>query len=80
MGREREMPEVKQALATTRLLTLTGAGGSGKTRLALEAARDLAEAISDGHGWWSWLPSLRRNLCLRRWLRSWRCRNALERR
>jgi predicted ATPase/DNA-binding CsgD family transcriptional regulator len=48
VGREREMLEVRQALAMTRLLTLTGAGGSGKTRLALEAARDLIEAYPDG--------------------------------
>lgn len=48
MGREQEMAEVKRALAGTRLLTLTGTGGSGKTRLALEVARDLVEAYSDG--------------------------------
>ena len=48
MGRELEAFEVSQALATTRLLTLTGAGGSGKTRFALEVARDLIEAYPDG--------------------------------
>jgi DNA-binding SARP family transcriptional activator len=48
VGREREMVEVKRALAMTRLLTLTGTGGSGKTRLALEVARDLVGTYPDG--------------------------------
>jgi DNA-binding SARP family transcriptional activator len=48
VGRERETLEVKRALALTRLLTLTGAGGCGKTRLALEVARDLVGAYPDG--------------------------------
>lgn len=48
IGRERELAETKRLLAMTRLLTLTGAGGSGKTRLALEIARDLAGAYPDG--------------------------------
>ena len=48
VGRERETVEVKRTLAMTRLLTLTGAGGSGKTRLALEVARDLVSAYPDG--------------------------------
>jgi Bacterial transcriptional activator domain len=48
VGREREVVEVKRALAMTRLLTLTGAGGSGKTRLALEVVRDLVGAYPDG--------------------------------
>ena len=34
IGREQEIPEVKRLVTATRLLTLTGAGGSGKTRLA----------------------------------------------
>ena len=54
MGRERETEEVKSELATTRLLTLTGVGGSGKTRLAIEVARDLVAAYSDG----AWLVEL----------------------
>ncbi|MCU0508184.1 MAG: tetratricopeptide repeat protein [Anaerolineae bacterium] len=42
VGREREILRVSQLLAGVRLLTLTGAGGSGKTRLALEVGRQLA--------------------------------------
>ena len=42
------MVELKRAISMTRLLTLTGAGGSGKTRLALEVARDIAGAYPDG--------------------------------
>jgi predicted ATPase/DNA-binding SARP family transcriptional activator/DNA-binding CsgD family transcriptional regulator len=48
VGREREMVEVKRTLAMTGLLTLTGTGGCGKTRLALEIARDLVGAYPDG--------------------------------
>ncbi len=48
VGRESELIGLKRALAMTRLLTLTGAGGCGKTRLALEAAGDLVGAYPDG--------------------------------
>jgi predicted ATPase/DNA-binding SARP family transcriptional activator/DNA-binding CsgD family transcriptional regulator len=48
VGREPEMVEIKRAFAMTRLLTLTGAGGSGKTRLAMELARALAGTYHDG--------------------------------
>lgn len=48
IGRKREMAEVKRLLSTTRLLTLTGAGGTGKTRLALQVAADLIDEFPDG--------------------------------
>ncbi len=56
VGRKKELTELKQHLTTSRLLTLTGAGGSGKTRLAIQMATDLVWAGSprpytDGV-WW----------------------------
>jgi predicted ATPase/class 3 adenylate cyclase len=48
IGREREMAEVKRLLGENRLLTLTGAGGTGKSRLALQAAADLMDEYTDG--------------------------------
>ncbi len=47
VGREREMAEIKKLLSTFRLLTLTGSGGVGKTRLALHVAADLRDAQWD---------------------------------
>jgi predicted ATPase/class 3 adenylate cyclase/Tfp pilus assembly protein PilF len=48
VGREREMADVKRRLAAAPLLTLTGPGGCGKTRLALQVAADVLEAYRDG--------------------------------
>jgi predicted ATPase/DNA-binding winged helix-turn-helix (wHTH) protein len=51
IGRDREVGLIKRLLQTSRLLTLTGPGGVGKTRLALRAAGDLMSAARDGVSW-----------------------------
>ena len=48
IGRERELAEVKALLGTTRLLTLLGMGGLGKTRLSLQVAAELMADFPDG--------------------------------
>jgi len=48
IGREAQLTEVVRTLSASRLVTLTGTGGSGKTRLALEAARASRDAFPDG--------------------------------
>ncbi|MEX2315413.1 MAG: TIR domain-containing protein, partial [Thermomicrobiales bacterium] len=48
VGREQELAELRQLLATERLLTLTGPGGIGKTRLAIEVARSVADTFPNG--------------------------------
>jgi predicted ATPase/DNA-binding SARP family transcriptional activator len=68
IGREQEMTEVKELLTTgdgrqsavgrpSSIITLTGAGGSGKTRLAIQVATDLLDAYRDGV-WWVELAGL----------------------
>src|SRR5215210_5864893 len=51
IGREREVAEAGALLRSHRLLTLTGAGGSGKTRLALQLAAEAVEDFPDGVFW-----------------------------
>src|SRR5215213_2859072 len=51
IGREREVREVDEAIAVKRLVTLTGAGGSGKTRLAAEVARAAEARFANGVAW-----------------------------
>jgi len=54
IGRQRERAEIRRLLDTVRLLTLTGVGGVGKTRLALQVAAEVLEESPDG----SWLVEL----------------------
>ena len=51
VGRDSEVSELLEALARTRLLTLIGTGGSGKTRLALKVATDVLGRFTHG-AWW----------------------------
>jgi DNA-binding CsgD family transcriptional regulator len=48
IGRDHEIEEIMHLLRTARLITLTGSGGSGKTRLALQAAIGVLERFEDG--------------------------------
>jgi len=54
VGREDDVAHVRDALASACVVTLTGAGGVGKSRLALQAAADMIEAFPDG----AWLVEL----------------------
>src|SRR6266540_3827939 len=48
VGREKELAEVKSLLQETHILTLTGPGGTGKTRLSLQLAAEVLKEFSDG--------------------------------
>lgn len=54
IGRRREIAQVKAFVSRTRLLTLIGAGGAGKSRLALRVATELVESVPDG----AWIVEL----------------------
>ncbi len=54
IGREREIADVKRLIFSSHLVTLTGAGGSGKTRLAVQVATALSGTFADG----MWLVDL----------------------
>ncbi len=54
IGRQMELAEITEAVRAYRMVTLTGPGGSGKTRLALEAAASLMPEFADG----VWLVTL----------------------
>ena len=58
IGRERELGELRELVGTTRALTLCGAGGIGKTRLALRLIGEVADRFPDG-AWYVELGELR---------------------
>ena len=57
VGRQAELREVERLLKGHRLVTLTGAGGCGKTRLAVQAASEILDRFPDG-AWWVELAPL----------------------
>src|SRR3979411_1477111 len=54
VGRRGELADARREMAESRLVTLTGIGGVGKTRMALHLARDLARTFRDG----AWLADM----------------------
>jgi predicted ATPase len=48
VGRRADLAEVRRLLSSSRLVTLTGVGGVGKSRLAMRVARDVQRAFADG--------------------------------
>ena len=69
IGRERELSDVQVRLGGARLLTLTGVGGCGKTRLALEVSRAVVDHYTDGVWLVELAPLVDPHLCRKRWRR-----------
>ena len=64
VGRDVEVKELTELVRAHRLVTLTGVGGVGKTRLAVQVAAELAARVPRrGRGWSSWPPSAIRPRC-----------------
>ena len=69
IGRESEVAEVQGALRAHRLVTLTGVGGVGKTRLRWKSPRGWPINFPTGYGFSSWPQSMTLLQCLTRWQR-----------
>ena len=74
IGRERQIEEIQKIVHETKLLTLTGIGGCGKTRLSLQVAFGLLQHSATECGWCSWHRSPIQNRSTRGGLRSGRPR------
>ncbi|HEX2681647.1 MAG TPA: hypothetical protein VHQ03_10180, partial [Candidatus Dormibacteraeota bacterium] len=57
VGRRRELAEIKRLLMTTRLLTLTGAGGAGRPGLRFGRPTRWRATSPTAPGWWRWRRS-----------------------
>jgi non-specific serine/threonine protein kinase len=60
VGRRDDLASMRRLLATAHLLTVTGVGGVGKTRVSLRLAHDLRRSFGDG-AWWADLSTLHRD-------------------
>ena len=78
IGRETEVAEIKAELSNYRLVTLTGAGGVGKTRLAIEVGRTLLERYPDGVWFVELAPLTDAQLIVRPSARYWGLAKALR--
>ena len=65
IGREKEIQQVERLVSGARLVTITGSGGVGKTRLAIQLADELVPLFHDGV-WWVELASLSAGAATRR--------------
>ena len=79
IGRESEVAEVQAAVKAHRLVTLTGVGGVGKTRLATRSRRGWPMNFPTGSGFSNWLRSPIRRRCPTRWRRCWASPNSRAR-
>ena len=71
IGPRIELSEVEAAVRAYRLVTLTGVGGVGKTRLATESRHEVADEFPTGSGFSNWPRSPIRRRCPTRWRRLW---------
>ncbi len=71
IGRETEIAEIQAAVKAYRLVTLTGVGGVGKTRLALQVAARLVDEFPTAFGFSNSQPSLIPQQCPTRWPPCW---------
>ncbi len=73
VGRDAELTQLSRAAGAEPVVTLTGAGGVGKTRLAVQIAGQMALSSATGRGMWTWRRSPIPMWCRSRWPGRWAC-------